>query len=247
MDEKKFQEMFGDDKKCQAYIFRLRAVNNKFLCTLCGNPRIGKPECGVFRCKKCRNEMSILQGTLFEHTHILIDWFKAIWLIAFTDIELKASELEKEIATQNRHTTLKMVELLEKILLRIAIKDPLYSNIKIDEKNDLALQEKARFNGADVILMERLPQNSRSPYYLWKEVTLAGSEMVLMEKIGGNTPDLELLRQKKPTASSELRKKAHITGTEMILMEKILDRAVNDKELIKNIKNAKKKPPNSGH
>ena len=72
---------FASDAACREYLAALRWPNG-FFCPECGGVRASRMPNGLWRCRSCDRQTSVLAGTVFQDTHLpLTIWFRAMWHI----------------------------------------------------------------------------------------------------------------------------------------------------------------------
>jgi predicted amidophosphoribosyltransferase len=75
-----FDAFFRDEAACRQFLERLRWPNG-FVCPACANGGSSwRMERGLHLCSRCRRQVSVTAGTLFEKTRKpLRHWFLAAW------------------------------------------------------------------------------------------------------------------------------------------------------------------------
>ena len=76
-----FDDWFSTEEKCLEFLKRLR-WNEGFLCPECGNNTGWQKKSGLIRCGNCRNDISVIHGTIFHKTRKPLKiWFQAMWYV----------------------------------------------------------------------------------------------------------------------------------------------------------------------
>ena len=93
-----WQRQFGSEAACMRELARHRWPQG-FLCPWCGNDQAYLLSRRRLRqCARCRHQVSVTAGTVFEHTKLpLPKWFAAIYLMATDKGGISALRLSKLI------------------------------------------------------------------------------------------------------------------------------------------------------
>lgn len=129
MDPKKFTESlttfmnhFDSDSKCLDYIVETKYKNGW---------RCPKSECGskkyyrikkrnIIRCSKCKYEKSVVADTIFRQTKKpLLQWLKAIYILATQEKHTSAEELRKQLELRNYKTALYWLQTIKKVMYNL--------------------------------------------------------------------------------------------------------------------------------
>jgi len=80
---------FSDLEICNAYMKRIKWPDGKITCPACDacGDRVGEIATRkVLKCKDCKKQFSLVDGTLFANSRLpLSHWFVAIWCVANGD------------------------------------------------------------------------------------------------------------------------------------------------------------------
>lgn len=95
---------FSDLDVCDAYMRSLRWPDGKITCPECGSDKVGEIKTRrLLRCKDCRRQISMKQGTIFEDSPLGLDkWFVAVWSIANCKNGISSHELARAIGVQQK-------------------------------------------------------------------------------------------------------------------------------------------------
>ena len=89
---------FPDDQSCRDYLEATR-WNGKPVCPHCGNDAAYRlKDIRYYKCKECRQQFTVLIGTIFEDTKIgLRDWFIAIYIFTSHKKGISSVQLAKDL------------------------------------------------------------------------------------------------------------------------------------------------------
>jgi hypothetical protein len=80
-----FMDMFPTEDACLEYLSLVRWPDG-YQCLRCGKGDNWKKTRGLFTCRACGYEASVLAGTVFQDTHKPLRlWFQAMWYVALAD------------------------------------------------------------------------------------------------------------------------------------------------------------------
>jgi transposase-like protein len=98
MTMQEFQEQFGTEESCRAYLYRKRWPNG-FICPKCGHTEhFDIKSRNKYQCKACNHQTTVTAGTVMEKTRTpLTKWFAAIYLVAEDKRGLSATALQRKI------------------------------------------------------------------------------------------------------------------------------------------------------
>ena len=119
-----FMNHFDSDSKCLDYIVETKYKNGW---------RCPKSECGskkyylikkrnIIRCSsiKCKYEKSVVADTIFRQTKKpLLQWFKAIYILATQEKHTSAEELRKQLELRSYKTALYWLDTIKKIMYNL--------------------------------------------------------------------------------------------------------------------------------
>ncbi len=126
------EKMFITDDACRIYLTQLRWQEG-FICPKCGETRNWAMTNGYFLCAKCRRQQSILQGTIFQDSHLpLITWFRAMWYICVQKNGASALGLQRALGLGSYRTAWLCLHKLRKSMVRPR-RDRLCGKVEIDE------------------------------------------------------------------------------------------------------------------
>ena len=128
-----WQQRFSSEQKCIAELARLRWPNG-FQCPVCGHDYAWHlHRRGLYECRRCRHQASIIAGTLFHGTKLpLTKWFWAIYWAASDKGSISALRLCKLLGV-NWRTAFHM---LRKLRTAMGHRDTLYRLSELIELDD---------------------------------------------------------------------------------------------------------------
>ena len=128
-----FETFFTDESICREYIAKVRWPKG-FVCPQCGSDSTPwKTSRGYFHCQKCRREMSVTAGTLFERTKFpLKTWFLAIWFVTSQKNGANALGLQRVLGLGSYQTAWTWLQKLRRAMVRPE-RDRLHGNVEVDE------------------------------------------------------------------------------------------------------------------
>jgi hypothetical protein len=99
-----FMDMFPTEDACLEYLCLVRWPDG-YQCTRCGKGDYWKKARGLFTCRACGYEASVLVGTLFQDTHKPLRlWFQAMWYVVNQKNGISALGLQKALGLGSYHT-----------------------------------------------------------------------------------------------------------------------------------------------
>ena len=73
------ERRFSTEEACAEYLARLRWLAG-WVCPRCAGAEAWSVRRNRWRCDRCRYEMSVTAGTIFQDSHLpLTIWFRAMW------------------------------------------------------------------------------------------------------------------------------------------------------------------------
>ena len=92
-----------------------------YQCLRCGKGDYWKKARGLFTCRACGYEASVLAGTLFQDTHKLLRlWFQAMWYVVNQKNGVSALGLQKALGLGSYHTAWEWLHKLRRAMVRLA-------------------------------------------------------------------------------------------------------------------------------
>jgi transposase-like protein len=140
------ESKYSNEQECRDYLFCLRWPKG-FVCPRCSSEGFVKLG-DLYRCKKCRHQVSVTAGTIFHRSHIPLPvWFRAIWWVASQKNGASALGLKRILGLGSYETAWLMLHKLRRAMVRPG-RDKLSGTIEIDETFIGGLEEGLRGRGA---------------------------------------------------------------------------------------------------
>jgi len=118
-----FLEQFGTEAQCEAALEKERWPQG-FRCPRCGQAGhcvLGARGRKTFQCKACRQQTSLIVGTLFQCTHLALTvWFLAIYLVSQAKTGLSALALKRLLGVSYPTASLVQHKLMQAMVERDA-------------------------------------------------------------------------------------------------------------------------------
>ena len=125
-------DMFPDEESCLDYLSMIRWPYG-YQCLRCEAKDSLKLGRGLYRCKACKYEGSVIVGTLFQDTHKPLRlWFQAIWYAVNQKNGVSALGLQKAIGLGSYHTAWEWLHKLRRAMVRPG-RDKLDGIIEVNE------------------------------------------------------------------------------------------------------------------
>ena len=126
------ERQFTTDQACREYLFALRWPNG-FVCRRCGGRQAWPMSRGLWLCRSCRHQASVIAGTIFQDTRTpLTVWFRAIWLLTSQKNGISALGLQRVLGLGSYQTAWAMLHKLRRAMVRPG-RDRLAGRIEVDE------------------------------------------------------------------------------------------------------------------
>lgn len=141
------EKRFSTDEDCRAYLSLLRWPDG-YVCPHCGHEQAWHMSRGYLLCQKCRYQQSVMQGTIFQDTHVpLVTWFRAMWYICVQKNGASALGLQRNLGLGSYRTAWMMLHKLRSAMVHHEI-DRLSGTIEVDETYIGGVHEGKRGRGA---------------------------------------------------------------------------------------------------
>jgi transposase-like protein len=127
-----FGRVFPDDEACRSALVSLRWPDG-FVCPRCGGRSAWeRRDRGLFLCRSCRAETSVLAGTVLHRTRLpLPTWFLAAYLVATTG-GLNSLEIGRTLGIADQETAWLLLRRLRSVMSQ-GLADPLRGEVEADE------------------------------------------------------------------------------------------------------------------
>src|SRR6266545_1973326 len=112
------EERFADDEACREYLFALRWPEG-FACPTRGGDEVWKISRHRRLCRKCRRQIYILAGTIFQDSHLpLTLWFRAMWHVTSQKNGMSALGLQRVLGIKSYKTAWTLLHKLRRAMVR---------------------------------------------------------------------------------------------------------------------------------
>src|SRR4051795_6694075 len=134
LSEAAFRERFGTEAACREALFAMR-WREGLTCPACG----GRGFCRlrtrkVFQCNRCKRQLSLTAGTVFQDTKLpLVTWFAAIYHLAQGENGISSVELGRRLGVKQATAWLMKHKLMRAMAEREAGKPRLEGRVEIDD------------------------------------------------------------------------------------------------------------------
>lgn len=127
-----FMDMFPSEEACLEYLSLVRWPNG-YTCLKCSSQSYWKKARGLYNCRDCGYEASVIAGTIFQDTHKPLRlWFHAIWYVVNQKNGVSALGLQKAIGLGSYHTAWEWLHKLRRAMVR-PDRDRLSGIVEMDE------------------------------------------------------------------------------------------------------------------
>jgi len=127
-----FENRFRSEGDCIRYLCELRWPEG-FECPSCGGKESWRLKRGLWVCRECRHQTSLLAGTVFQDSHLpLTIWFRAMWLITSQKHGISALGLQRSLGLGSYRTAWAMLHKLRRAMVR-PDRDRLHGLVGVDE------------------------------------------------------------------------------------------------------------------
>ena len=126
------EQRFGSEERCIEYLATLRWPEG-WICPRCAGTEAWQLRRDRWRCGKCRYEMSVTAGTVFQDSHLpLTIWFQAMWQITSQKNGISALGLQRVLGLGSYKTAWALLHKLRKAMVRPG-RDRLDGVVEVDE------------------------------------------------------------------------------------------------------------------
>lgn len=127
-----FMDEFPNEGACLEYLSTIRWPDG-YQCIRCTNKNALKIANGLYRCKSCKYEGSVISGTLFQDTHKPLRlWFQTIWYVVSQKNGVSALGLQKALGLGSYHTAWEWLHKLRRAMVRVG-RDKLNGIVQVNE------------------------------------------------------------------------------------------------------------------
>lgn len=127
-----FERWFRTERACRDYLIQLRWAKG-FVCPRCSHTQAWRKHGGLFRCGKCRADISVTAGTIFAGSNLpLRVWFRAAWWITNQKSGVSALGLQRTLGLGSYKTAWGCLHKLRRAMVRPG-REHLSGKIEVDE------------------------------------------------------------------------------------------------------------------
>lgn len=131
-NEVEFNKRFSTEVACLEYLFAIRWPNG-FVCCKCGHPEYWKSSRGLYICKNCQHQHSLIAGTILAHSKKPITcWFKAMWWFTTRKAGVNAVNLKDLLGLGSYKTAWAWLHKLRSCTVRTD-REKLSGKVEVDE------------------------------------------------------------------------------------------------------------------
>jgi len=126
------ESRFANDADCREYLEAMRWPKG-FVCPTCGGSQAGRMRSGLWHCRGCERQTSVLAGTVFQDTHLpLTVWFRAMWHVTSQKNGMSALGLQRVLGLGSYRTAWTMLHKLRRAMVRPG-RERLHGLVEVDE------------------------------------------------------------------------------------------------------------------
>jgi transposase-like protein len=134
---------FSSEQACRDYLVQLRWPDG-FRCPRCGGTKAWPLGSVWWRCARCRRQVSVTAGTIFQDTHTpLTVWFRAMWWVTAQKNGVSALGLQRVLGLGSYQTAWAWLHKLRRAMVRPG-RDRLAGTVEVDETYLGGLEEGKR-------------------------------------------------------------------------------------------------------
>lgn len=127
-----FEQKFNSELACRDYLYSLRWPDG-FICPRCGYQGAWKTERGLYKCRSCSYQTSIMAGTIFQDTKKPLQmWFRAMWYVTNQKHGVSALGLQRALGIGSYRTAWTLLHKLRYAMVRPG-RDRLSGTVEVDE------------------------------------------------------------------------------------------------------------------
>jgi len=129
---RQLEERFATDEACRDYLASLRWPEG-FVCPGCAGTEAWRMRRGLWLCKTCRRQVSVIAGTIFERTHLpLTVWFRAMWHVTSQKSGVSALGLQRVLGLGSYKTAWAVLQKLRRAMVRPG-RERLGGTVEVDD------------------------------------------------------------------------------------------------------------------
>ncbi len=126
------ESILATEDACVEYLCQLRWPDG-FRCVRCGGSDAWRTGRGMFRCRRCDAQTSVIVGTAFQGTHKPLRlWLRAMWHVVQSPHGASAKEIERLLELGSYRTAWSWMHKLRRVMVRPG-RDRLGGTVQVDE------------------------------------------------------------------------------------------------------------------
>ena len=126
------EKRFASETACREYLAILRWPRG-FVCPACGEANAGRMQCGLWHCRCCHRQTSVLAGTVLQDSHLsLMIWFRAMWHMTSQKNGISALGLQRVLGLGSYRTAWMMLHKLRRAMVQPG-RERLRGLVEVDE------------------------------------------------------------------------------------------------------------------
>lgn len=126
------ESRFFTEASCREYLHSLRWQDG-FICPKCGSAKEWKMSNGLLLCGGCRRQVSVIRGTIFQDSHLLLTtWFRIMWHVCVQKNGASALGLQRALGLGSYETAWMCLHKLRRAMVRPG-RDRLSGVVEVDE------------------------------------------------------------------------------------------------------------------
>lgn len=127
-----FEQRFKTEEDCWNYLYQIRWPSG-LICPRCNCKKAWHSKRGLYICKDCGFQISLIAGTIFQDTHKPLKlWFHAMWHITSQKYGANALGLMRVLGIGSYHTTWEWLHKLRRAMVR-PDREKLSGIVEVDE------------------------------------------------------------------------------------------------------------------
>jgi transposase-like protein len=131
-NEAEFDKRFSSEQACFEYLFKLRWPEG-FICKTCGHEQYWHSRRGLYICKKCEHQHSLIAGTILQNSKKPVtSWFKAMWWFTTRKSGVNAINLQDLLGLGSYETAWSWLQKLRSCTIR-QDREKLAGKVEADE------------------------------------------------------------------------------------------------------------------
>jgi len=129
-----FNQEFRTEQDCYEWLFKNRWPGG-FRCPFCSGQEYGRISTrGLYQCKSCRKQISLITGTIFHKTRVpLLKWFMLIHRMASSKTGVSINEMKRELEIKDYKTVWVMAHKIRKAMADRDARYSLSGLVELDE------------------------------------------------------------------------------------------------------------------